>query len=63
MPNLAFHGETGQRKSAMDSAPHLRKLMLRQLRSHPLGVVRSIFNQIRLRIAGELRLRRGKTRG
>jgi hypothetical protein len=63
MPNLAFHGETGQRKSAMDSAPHLRKLILRQLRSHPLGVVRSIFNQIRLRVAGELRVRREKTRG
>ncbi len=50
MPNLAFHGDTGQRKSPMDSAPHLRRLVLRQLRHHPLGALRSIVEQIRLRI-------------
>ena len=50
MPNLAFHGDTGQRKSPMDSAPHLRRLVLRQLRHHPLGALRSIVGQIRLRI-------------
>ena len=61
MPNLSFHGETGQRKSAMDGAPHLRKLVLRQLRRHPLGALRSIVNQVRLRIAGELRARRGRS--
>ncbi len=55
MPNLSFHGDTGQWKSPMDGAPHLRRLLLRQLRQHPLGVLRSVANQIRLRIRAEAR--------
>ncbi len=57
MPDLAFHGETGQRKASFSGAPHLRRLILRQLRRHPLGVVRSIAKQIRLEIAARQRLR------
>lgn len=55
MPNLSFHGDTGQWKSEMDGAPHLRKLILRQLRQHPLGVLRSIAQQAWLRIAASFR--------
>lgn len=58
MPNLSFHGDTGQWKSALDSAPHFRRLMLRQLRRHPVGALRSIAQQIRLRIQAERRRRR-----
>ena len=42
MPKLRFHGDTGQRRSDMDSEPHLRRLVLRQFRRHPLGAIRSI---------------------
>lgn len=55
MPNLSFHGDTGQRKSALNGAPHMRRLILRQLRHHPIGVLRSIFSMVRLRIAAMLR--------
>ncbi len=44
MPKLRFHGDTGQRRSDMDSEPHLRRLVLRQLRRHPLGAIRSMIN-------------------
>ena len=44
MPKLRFHGDTGQRRSDMDSAPHFRRLVLRQFRRHPLGAIRSIIN-------------------
>lgn len=57
MPNLAFHGDTGQRVSEMDGAPHLRRLIRRQLRRHPLGVLRSILQMIRLNLAGRRRQR------
>ncbi len=55
MPDLAFHGETGQRKSSMEGAPHLRGLILRQLRRHPLGFARSIVQQVGLRLAARRR--------
>jgi len=57
MPNLSFHGETGQWKSTMDGAPHLRRSLLRQLRRHAIGALRSIVQQIRLRLRGERRRR------
>ena len=44
MPKLRFHGDTGQRRSDMDSAPHFRRLVQRQFRRHPLGAIRSIMN-------------------
>lgn len=44
MPKLRFHGDTGQRRSDMDSEPHLRRLVRRQFRRHPLGAIRSIIN-------------------
>jgi hypothetical protein len=48
MPNLSFHGDTGQWKSPLDGAPHMRRLVLRQLRRHPLGVLRSVLQMARL---------------
>ncbi len=48
MPRLRFHGDTGQRRSDMDSEPHLRRLVLRQFRRHPLGAIRSILNTRRM---------------
>ena len=44
MPKLRFHGDTGQRRSEMDSEPHLRRLVQRQFRRHPLGAIRSLIN-------------------
>jgi hypothetical protein len=53
--SVPIHGETGQRKAALDGAPHLRRLMWRQLRRHPLGALRSIVQQIRLRLEAQRR--------
>lgn len=55
MPNLAFHGETGQRKSTMEGEPHLRRLLLRQLRQHPFGALRSVVQQFGLRLGARIR--------
>jgi len=57
MPNLSFHGETGQWTSPMEGAKHLRRLVLRQARKHPLGVARSILRQIRLELSARRRQR------
>ena len=55
MPDLGFHGETGQWKSEVDVAPHMRRLVLRQFRRHPLGVLRSIAFQVQLMARARLR--------
>ena len=55
MPNLGFHGETGQWKSEVNVAPHMRRLILRQIRRHPLGALRSFFFQVRLMAGARLR--------
>jgi hypothetical protein len=55
MPNLSFHGETGQWTSPIRGAPHMRRLLLRMLVRHPFGVVRSIVNQVRLMRAARRR--------
>lgn len=44
MPKLRFHGDTGQRRSDMESAPHFKRLVMRQFRNHPIGAIRSILN-------------------
>ena len=62
MPDLAFHGETGQRKSALDGAPHMRRLILRQLRRHPFGALRSVAQMLRLNVEGRRRQRRQRAR-
>jgi hypothetical protein len=54
MPDLSFHGETGQRKSPFAGAPHMRRLLLRKAREQPLGALRSILGQIRLGVAARL---------
>jgi hypothetical protein len=62
MPDLAFHGETGQRRAPFEGLPHMRRLVLRMAREHPLGVLRSIATQLRLGIAGRLRARRERSK-
>lgn len=44
MPKLRFHGDTGQRRSDMDSEPHFRRLVRRHFRRHPIGAIRSLIN-------------------
>lgn len=60
MPNLSFHGETGQRKARMRGAPHMRRLVVRQLRRHPLAALRSIVQQFRMQRAARRRQRNSK---
>jgi peroxiredoxin len=63
MPNLRFHGETGQWKSEVDGVPHLRRLILRGIRRHPLGALRSFAGQVWLMLGAQLRWRLGRGRG
>ena len=58
MPDVAFHGETGQRKAPFVGAPHLRRLVRRKARGNPLGALRSVLNQIRLQLRARWRQRR-----
>lgn len=55
MPKLRFHGDTGQRRSDMDSEPHFRRLVLRQFRRHPLGAIRSLIRTRRKQRAAKRR--------
>ena len=48
----------GQRKAPFAGAPHLRRLVLRKVRSNPLGARRSVLNQMRLELRARWRQRR-----
>lgn len=57
VPNISLHTGHGQREAAYDGTPHLRRLLLRKLRRHPLGFLRFVAKNIRLELAA-LRRRR-----
>lgn len=56
IPKLSMHTGHGQREATYSGTPHLRRLLLRKLRRHPLGFLRFIAKSIRLE--GEARRRR-----
>jgi hypothetical protein len=57
VPSLAMHTGHGQREGRFDATPHLRRLMLRKIRPHPLGFLRFVLSSIRLEIAARRRRR------
>lgn len=57
VPNIGLHTGHGQREADFDGSPHLRRLMWRKVRAHPLGFLRFIVRSIRLEIAARRRQR------
>ncbi len=48
VPNIDLHTGHGQREGAYDGTPHLRRLLLRKIRQHPLGFLRYLRKHRRL---------------
>ena len=57
VPAIAIHQGHGQREGTYDGSRHLRSLLWRKVRQHPLGFIRFIFKQIRLNRAARKRAR------
>jgi hypothetical protein len=55
VPSLAMHRGHGQREGGYDATPHLRRLVLRKARRHPLGLLRFFWKSIRLELAARRR--------
>ncbi len=58
IPSLAMHRGHGQREASYDGTPHLRRLMLRKIRAHPLGLLRFLGTNVRLELAAWRRRRK-----
>ncbi len=58
VPALAMHKGHGQREGTYDALPHMRRLLLRKVRPHPLGFLRFVARSIRLELAARRRRRR-----
>ena len=48
IPNIGMHKGHGQREGNYDGTAHLKRLMLRKIRQHPLGFIRYLFKHVRL---------------
>jgi hypothetical protein len=57
VPAIALHQGHGQREGAYDGTRHVRRLMLRKVRAHPLGFLRFIARTLRLELAARRRRR------
>jgi hypothetical protein len=57
VPAIAMHQGHGQREGAYDGSRHVRRLMLRKVRAHPLGFLRFIGKTLRLELAAWRRQR------
>lgn len=57
VPAISLHMGHGQKEARFDGEPHLRRLMLRKIRRHPLGFLRFLANSLRLEWAARRRRR------
>jgi hypothetical protein len=55
IPALSMHQGHGQREADFDGTPHLRRLMFRKIREHPLGLLRFIAKSLKLELAARRR--------
>lgn len=55
VPNISLHTGHGQREAGYDGSAHLRRLMWRKVRAHPLGFLRFIAKSIGLEFAARRR--------
>jgi DsbC/DsbD-like thiol-disulfide interchange protein len=60
VPRIPLHMGHGQREGDYDGKPGLRRLMLRKIRSHPLGFLRFIGKHLRLELAARARAARSR---
>jgi len=51
VPSISLHTGHGQRELAIRGTPHLRRLLLRKARQNPLGLLRYVAMEMRLRLA------------
>lgn len=58
IPTIGRHTGHGQREGNYDGTNHLRRLFIRQVRSHPLGFLRFVGKSIGLELASRARQRR-----
>lgn len=58
VPALSIHQGHGQREADYDGSPHMRRLILRKARKHPLGLLGYIAKNIKLELAARRRRRR-----
>jgi len=57
VPAISQHRGHGQRKGEFDGTPHVRRLLLRKTREHPLGLLSYIATNIKLEFAAMMRRR------
>jgi hypothetical protein len=55
VPSLGLHTGHGQREGAYDASPHMRRMLLRKIRSHPLGFLAFLFKNLRLELSALMR--------
>jgi len=60
VPALSMHMGHGQREASFDAWPHMRRLILRKLRRHPLGLPRLVVKTIGLELAARRRAWAGR---
>ena len=48
VPDISLHTGHGQREGRYDGMPHLRRLLARKVRQHPLGFIRYLGTHLRL---------------
>ena len=55
VPNLGPHRGHGQREGSYDSMPAMRRLLLRKLKQHPLGLPKFLWKNLKLELAARKR--------
>ena len=61
-PAISNHMGHGQQEARFDGEPHMRRLMLRKIRRHPLGFLRFVAKSLRLEWGALRRRRRAQKR-
>lgn len=58
IPKIALHTGHGQREGNYDGSAHVRRLLFRKVRSHPIGFLHFIGRSIKLELAARMRRKR-----
>lgn len=56
IPNISLHKGHGQREGNYDGTSHLKRLLIRKIRQHPIGFIKYLFKERRLRREAKARL-------
>ena len=58
IPKIGLHTGHGQREGNYDGSAHIRRLLFRKVRAHPIGFLRFIGRSIKLELAARMRRKR-----